>query len=118
MSQHAAETKANALQLPPDEFKARHHFPKPRQDGLLIMSCRTNIRATWAAQIAYDCGYVNCLVYADGVNGWNLDPSVCAYPGYPVGTAPPEPTEYEHKEVDGEHGIEEIQSLVEVLVLS
>lgn len=96
------------------EFEQKYHFAKPAKNVMLIMCSRTYARATWAAQIAQDVGYKNVLVYAQGVNGWKLDPAVSAYPCYGLGDAPPEPLEYESAIIDRSHGMAELANLIEM----
>lgn len=96
------------------EFEQKYHFPKPDTTSIVIMCSRTYGRATWAAQIAQDAGYRNVLVYAQGMNGWKLDPAVSAYPPYGLGDAPPEPLEYENEIIDRAHGMAELANLIEM----
>jgi len=96
------------------EFEQKYHFAKPRKDSIVIMCSRTYPRATWAAQIAQDAGYKNVYVYAQGMNGWKLDPAVAAYPSYGLGDAPPEPLEYESEAIDRPHGMAELANLLEM----
>jgi rhodanese-related sulfurtransferase len=96
------------------EFEQKYHFSKPNKNHMVIMCSRTYARATWAAQILQDAGYANVLVYAQGMNGWKLDPAVFAYPSYGLGDAPPEPMEYEKEMIDRSHGMAELANLVEL----
>lgn len=102
----------SALELASEEFEERYRFRKPDRDELIIFSCRTNARATWAAQIATDYGYSNSVIYAQGVNGWKLDPHVQGYPGYAIGSEPPEPFEHETEFIDHAHGMMELQNIL------
>lgn len=52
-----------AFQMGPDSWEDTFHFPKPSNADWVIMQCRTNKRATWAAQLAADAGLTNCLIY-------------------------------------------------------
>ena len=79
------------------------------------MCCRTNSRASWAAQIAIELGYRNCIVYGQGVSGWKLDPAVSSYQGYELGQEPPEPEEFEREHIDYAHGVAELQGILDVL---
>lgn len=54
---------AAALQLSPSQWEAAYHCHKPDPEDYLILQSRTNGRAAWAAQIAYDHGYRRCLVH-------------------------------------------------------
>jgi len=80
-----------ALQLPEDAWHKAYGFRKPGPEDVLVMQCRTNRRAAWAAQVCADEGFSSCFVYKSGVYGWRLDPSVKAYASYEVGDPPPEP---------------------------
>lgn len=75
------------------------------------MSCRTNTRAAWAAQLAQDAGLPRCLVYRQGVHGWRLDPSVKVYRGYKLFDPPPEPEAFVVEETDREAGVAELRAL-------
>ncbi|PSC72095.1 outer dynein arm-docking complex subunit 3 isoform B [Micractinium conductrix] len=81
---------ASALALPPDQFTAQYRFPKPSPEDLVVFSCRTNVRAGWAAQLAADAGLPHSLVLRCGVYGWRIDPAVKPYRGYRLQEAPPE----------------------------
>jgi rhodanese-related sulfurtransferase len=100
--------------LSPGEFDQKYHFSKPDKNSIVIMCSRTYARATWAAQIAQDTGYNKVLVYAQGMNGWKLDPAVAAYPSYGLGDPPPEPLEYENEIIDRAHGMAELANLIEM----
>lgn len=54
---------ASALSCSAKQWKDRYRCDKPSQDDPIIMQCRTNRRAAWAAQIAQDVGLTNCFVY-------------------------------------------------------
>ena len=53
----------SALEMSPERWEDTYQFPKPSSNDWIIMSCRTNKRATWAAQVAADAGYSRCLIY-------------------------------------------------------
>ena len=53
----------SALEMSPERWEDTYQFPKPSSNDWVIMSCRTNKRATWAAQLAADAGYSRCLIY-------------------------------------------------------
>jgi len=105
------EIASALLNLNDTEFEQTYHFRKPNKNMLLIMCSRTFARATWAAQITQDAGYAKVAVYAQGVNGWNLDPSVYSYPSYVMGDPPPEPEEYESEMIHHSHGMAELANL-------
>jgi len=52
-----------AFQMGSDSWEDTFHFPQPSDADWVIMQCRTNKRATWAAQLAADAGLTNCLIY-------------------------------------------------------
>ena len=52
-----------ALQLNSTEWAERYRFPKPGAGAPVVLQCRTQRRATWAAQLAADAGLHNVLVY-------------------------------------------------------
>jgi len=90
----------------------RHRFPKPEPEDLVVMSCRTNTRAAWAAQLAQDAGLSRCVVYRQGVYGWRLDPAVKVYRGYKLFDAPPDLEAFTVEEADLDAGRAELQALV------
>ncbi len=54
---------ASALSPSSRPWKERYRCDKPGHSQPVIMQCRTNRRAAWAAQIAQDAGLTNCFVY-------------------------------------------------------
>jgi hypothetical protein len=52
-----------ALQLSGTEWAERYRFPKPGAGAPVVLQCRTQRRASWAAQLAADAGLHNVLVY-------------------------------------------------------
>ncbi len=52
-----------ALQLAPGAWQDKYHFPKPGPGTPVVMQCRTNRRASWAAQLAHDAGLGSVFVY-------------------------------------------------------
>jgi hypothetical protein len=46
-----------------DEFQRVYHFPKPTPQDAVVLHCRTNRRAAWAAQLCRDVGLHRVLVY-------------------------------------------------------
>jgi hypothetical protein len=52
-----------ALQLSGAEWAERYRFPKPGPGAPVVLQCRTQRRASWAAQLAADAGLHNVLVY-------------------------------------------------------
>ena len=54
---------AAALKMNAKQWKDAYRCPKPGPGDALVMQCRTNRRAAWAAQLALDHGLQNCLVY-------------------------------------------------------
>ena len=63
LSLPAADQLPSALRLSEEQWQQQYRFPKPRPHDPVIMQCRTNRRAAWAAQLAQDAGLHNCLVY-------------------------------------------------------
>ena len=59
----AADQLPAALRLSEEQWQQQYRFPKPRPHDPVVMQCRTNRRAAWAAQLAQDSGLHNCLVY-------------------------------------------------------
>ena len=59
----AADQLPSALRLSEEQWQQQYRFPKPRPHDPVVMQCRTNRRAAWAAQLAQDAGLQNCLVY-------------------------------------------------------
>ncbi|KAL4452234.1 hypothetical protein ABPG75_007896 [Micractinium tetrahymenae] len=102
---------ASALALSPDQFAAQYRFPKPSTDDLVIFSCRTNVRAGWAAQLAQDAGLQRVLVLRQGVYGWRLDPAVKPYRGYRLQDAPPEAEPFQVEPINVEAGRVELAQL-------
>uniref|UniRef100_A0A7S1X2T5 Rhodanese domain-containing protein n=1 Tax=Tetraselmis chuii TaxID=63592 RepID=A0A7S1X2T5_9CHLO len=80
-----------AMEMEDEAWKKVYGFPKPGVGDVVVMQCRTNRRAAWAAQVCADHGYKSCFVYKSGAYGWRLDPSVKAYASYEMGECPPEP---------------------------
>jgi rhodanese-related sulfurtransferase len=100
-----------ALALPPELFAEQYRFPKPRAGDLVIMSCRTNTRAAWAAQLAQDAGLRRAVVYRQGVYGWRLDPAVKAYRAYKLLDPPPEPEAFQVEAADLAVGAAELETV-------
>lgn len=107
----------SALALPAQEFAELYRFPKPRPDELVIMSCRTNTRAAWAAALAQEAGLFHTAVYRGGVVGWRLDPSVKVYRGYKLLDPPPEPEPFQLDSVDVGAGASELEALRQVVAV-
>jgi rhodanese-related sulfurtransferase len=101
----------SALALSPENFLAQYHFPKPSIDDLVVMSCRTNVRAAWAAALAQDAGLMQCVVFRQGVYGWRLDSSVKVYRGYKQFDPPPEPEPFQLEQADIGAGAAELAAL-------
>lgn len=53
----------SALRMSSRQWRDSYHCDKPAQGDPVVMQCRTNRRASWAAQIAQDAGFKKCLVY-------------------------------------------------------
>ena len=54
---------ASALSASGRQWKERYRCDKPGHSDPIVMQCRTNRRAAWAAQIAQDAGLTNSFVY-------------------------------------------------------
>ena len=54
-----------ALKMAPRDWELAYRSPKPSLDDWLVMQCRDNKRATWAAQIAQDQGWPRVLVHRE-----------------------------------------------------
>lgn len=54
-----------ALKMAPRDWEQAYRSPKPCLDDWLVMQCRDNKRATWAAQIAQDQGWPRVLVHRE-----------------------------------------------------
>lgn len=76
-----------------------------------MMSCRTNTRAAWAAQLAQDAGLSRTVVYREGVYGWRVDASVKVYRGYKLFDPPPEPEPFQVEQPDLMAGATELAGL-------
>jgi rhodanese-related sulfurtransferase len=63
LSLYAVDELPAALQLSSAEWAERYHFPKPGAGMPVVLQCRTQRRASWAAQLAADAGLHNVLVY-------------------------------------------------------
>lgn len=100
-----------ALQMAPQAWQEAFHFPRPSSEDWVIMQCRTNKRAAWAAQLAADAGLQRCLVYKQGVYGWRLQPEVKVYSSYEKGDPPPEPETVEIEAVDASAATNELIKL-------
>jgi rhodanese-related sulfurtransferase len=100
-----------ALQMEPEQWKRLYGFPKPQKEENIVMQCRTNRRAAWAAQLASDAGYGNCLVYRQGVYGWRLHSAVQVYSSYEKGDPPPEPEAFDVERVDANAAITDLTQL-------
>lgn len=100
-----------ALQLSSSEWAERYRFPKPGAGAPVVFQCRTNRRASWAAQLAADAGLGPVFVYKQGVYGWRLDPNVKSYPSYEQWEAPPDPENVQLESVNVAAGREELESL-------
>lgn len=102
---------AAALELSPTAWQERYRFAKPGGSSTVIMLCRTNRRASWAAQLAHDAGLPHVLVYNQGVYGWRLDPNVRSYRSYDKWQAPPEPDPCQVDSIDEDRARDELEEL-------
>mmetsp|Transcript_15084 Transcript_15084/g.45563 ORF Transcript_15084/g.45563 Transcript_15084/m.45563 type:complete len:356 (-) Transcript_15084:398-1465(-) len=100
-----------ALGMSPAAWQEQYGFPKPSSSSTVVMQCRTNRRASWAAQLAHDAGLSRVLVYKQGVYGWRLDPNVKPYRSYEKWEAPPEPEPVQTESVDVEAARSELEHL-------
>ncbi len=65
-----------ALSMAPREWEAAYRCPKPGFEDWVVMQCRTNRRAAWAAQVAQDAGWPRVLVYRQ-VRAWTVNAAFC-----------------------------------------
>ncbi|CAK0784964.1 hypothetical protein CVIRNUC_008169 [Coccomyxa viridis] len=89
-----------ALKMAPRDWEQVYRSTKPCLDDWLVMQCRDNKRATWAAQIAQDQGWPRVLVHREGVYGWRVHPAVRSYASYKKGEPPPEPEPFQSEPLD------------------
>ncbi|KAG0562048.1 hypothetical protein M758_9G127800 [Ceratodon purpureus] len=100
-----------ALAKDPAAYEKQYHAPKIGIDDVIILQCRSNRRASWAAYLAQDAGFKRCFVYKEGVYGWRLDPTVLPYDSYELGDVPPEPVEFDVERVNFEAAQSELKHL-------
>lgn len=100
-----------ALELSLTAWQDRYRFPKPGGSSTVVMLCRANRRASWAAQLAHDAGLPHVLVYKQGVYGWRLDPNVRSYQSYDKWEAPPDPEPCQIDTVDMDAARDELDDL-------
>ncbi|BDA48044.1 probable thiosulfate:glutathione sulfurtransferase at C-terminar half [Coccomyxa sp. Obi] len=100
-----------ALSMAPREWEAAYRCPKPGFEDWVVMQCRTNRRAAWAAQVAQDAGWPRVLVYRQGVYGWRVHPTVKAYQSYERGEPPPEPEPFQPEPLDAARAKAELTQL-------
>mmetsp|Transcript_23191 Transcript_23191/g.64393 ORF Transcript_23191/g.64393 Transcript_23191/m.64393 type:complete len:331 (+) Transcript_23191:122-1114(+) len=96
------------LEMSDEECEQTYHFQKPRVSDVLVMQCRTNRRAAWAAQVFADHGYTSCFIYKAGIYGWHLDPAIKSYASYEVDEKPPEPEPFEVETVNLASAVQEL----------
>lgn len=89
-----------ALAMDAVAWEQHFHFPKVQPANILVLFCRSDRRANWAAQLAADAGLPRCFVYKEGVWGWRLHPSVMVYESYEEGEAPPPPVLFDTDVID------------------
>ena len=65
----AADQLPSALLMTEERWQRHYNFPKPGPYEPVVMQCRTNRRAAWAAQLAHDAGLQNCYVYRQASTG-------------------------------------------------
>lgn len=68
-----------ALLMSENEFIMKYNFEKPLKSELLIVYCRTGVRACEASKIAISLGY-GAVCYKESIWGWSkIDSSVKRY---------------------------------------
>lgn len=105
------EQLPSAMALSSDLFAKQYGFLQPTSTDLIILSCRTSVRSSWAAQIAADAGLKRVLVYNKGTFEWKLDPAVKVYNGYALLDPPPEPEAFKVEAANVEAGKIELLGL-------
>lgn len=100
-----------ALTLDENAFQERYQFPKPKADDVVITSCLTNRRATWAARLLIEAGYTKVFVNHTGAYGWRFSPSVKPYDAYELGDIIPAPKEFDRESPDATAGLKELEDL-------
>lgn len=101
----------SALRMSSRQWRDTYHCDKPAQGDPVVMQCRTNRRASWAAQIAQDAGFKKCFVYKQGVYGWKLSPAVKSYRSYEKWDPPPEPEPFQVEQADSHEARAELSRL-------
>ncbi|EJF66513.1 Rhodanese-like protein [Dichomitus squalens] len=61
---------ATALHLPPEQFKEKYGFEKPRPNQEVTFYCRSGVRSTSASDVAKRNGYTNILNYKGSWLEW------------------------------------------------
>jgi len=100
-----------ALTLSPDAFLAQYQFQKPGPNDLVITSCRSSKRATWAAHLLSEAGYSKVFVHRTGTYGWQFSSSVKPYDEYYLGDEIPPPKEFTKDIMDPSAGLKELEDL-------
>ncbi|CAM6020123.1 unnamed protein product [Sphagnum balticum] len=100
-----------ALAMDSRAWEQSFKFPKLGNDDLVILHCRSNRRASWAAYLAQDAGLKRCFVYKQGVFGWRVDHAVLPYESYELEDVPPEPLKFDVEAINVEAGKHELQML-------
>ena len=59
-----------ALALAPGAWQEQYRCLKPGPGAPVVMQCRTNRRAAWAAQLAHDAGLASVFVYKQARTLW------------------------------------------------
>jgi len=100
-----------ALNMSSEAWLKRYRFPRPSRSEPVVMQCRTNRRAVWAAAMARDAGYDNVLVYKQGAFGWRLSSKVKAYASYEEGDDVPLAKKFDVERVDEAGAMRELEAL-------
>ena len=105
-----ADHLPRALHFSPEEWLKSYRFPKPGEGDAVVLQCRTNKRAQWAALLCQGAG-MDAYVYSQGSYGWHFNEDVKQYASYEEGDAPPEPEPFDLETPDMGKGTRELEAL-------
>ncbi|CAD7695857.1 unnamed protein product [Ostreobium quekettii] len=100
-----------ALRLEFSEFESKYGFARPRQDDVVVLNCRTNRRAKWAAAMCEDAGLKRVYVHQHGVHGWHFHAGVKMYDAYDHGDPIPKPKDFQIERPDVDAAWRELEDL-------
>lgn len=99
-----------ALTLDSEMFFEKYQFRKPGIDDVVVTSCRTCKRSTWAAQLLMEAGYRKVFVHRTGSYGWRFSSSVKAYNSFDLGDEVPSPMEFPREIPNTAEGLKELEN--------